>query len=82
MRCGTSPALNYGEVQGAESAKDFVHKMRVVLKELRETGICLKIIINKPMIKSSEQIKPDLKECNELIAVFTKSVKTAENRKK
>lgn len=87
VRCGTSPAFNYGEAQGAESPKDFVHKMRVVLKELRETGICLKIIIDKPMIKSPEQIKPGLKECKELIAIFTTSVKTAEegkngNRKK
>ncbi|MGR3175578.1 MAG: four helix bundle protein [Candidatus Scalindua sp.] len=45
IRCGTSPALNYGEVQSSESQKDFVHKMKIILKELRETNICLKIII-------------------------------------
>ena len=39
-RSGTAPALNYGEAQGAESKADFVHKMRVCLKELRETQIC------------------------------------------
>ncbi|MEL6140304.1 MAG: four helix bundle protein [Bacteroidota bacterium] len=43
-RSGTSPSLNYGEVQSAESLKDFIHKMAVCLKELRETQNCLKII--------------------------------------
>jgi len=44
VRSGTSPALNYGEAQSAESAKDFVHKMGICLKELRETFINIKII--------------------------------------
>ena len=43
IRSGTSAALNYGEAQSAESKKDFVHKMQAVLKELRETFICLRI---------------------------------------
>ena len=42
VRSGTSVALNYGEAQGAESKRDFIHKMRVVLKELRESLICLR----------------------------------------
>ncbi|MFH1005162.1 MAG: four helix bundle protein [Bacteroidota bacterium] len=79
VRCGTSPAFNYGEAQAAESSNDFIHKMGIVLKELRETGICLKIIIYKPLIKPPDQVMPDLKECKELIAIFTKSVKTAKN---
>ncbi|MBU0765214.1 MAG: four helix bundle protein [Bacteroidetes bacterium] len=77
VRCGTSPAFNYGEAQAAESSKDFIHKMGVVLKELRETGICLKIFIYKPLIKPPAQIMPDLKECSELIAIFTTSINTA-----
>jgi len=44
IRSGASPALNYGEAQSAESVKDFVHKLKIVLKELRETYICLKKI--------------------------------------
>ncbi len=44
VRSGTSPALDYGEAQSAESRKDFIHKMKVILKELRETFVCLKII--------------------------------------
>jgi four helix bundle protein len=47
VRSGTSPALNYGEAQAAESKKDFIHKMRICLKELRESYVCLKIIDRK-----------------------------------
>jgi len=77
VRCGTSPAFNYGEAQAAESKKDFIHKMGIVLKELRESGICLKIILRKPLTNPSEKIIPDLNECNELIAIFSKSVRKA-----
>ena len=49
-RSSTSPALNYGEAQGAESRKDFVHKMSICLKELRESLICLKIIIKAELV--------------------------------
>ena len=48
IRSGTSPALNYGEAQSAESTNDFVHKLKIVLKELRETLVCLKIVFRKP----------------------------------
>ncbi len=44
IRSGSSPALNYGEAQSAESRKDFVHKLKIILKELKESRICLKII--------------------------------------
>ncbi|MBW6533636.1 MAG: four helix bundle protein [Mariniphaga sp.] len=76
VRSGTSPALNYGEAQSAESQKDFVHKMQVILKELRETRICLKIIIRKPLLEN-HVVMPVLVENEELIAIFAKSVKTA-----
>ena len=80
VRCGTSPAFNYGEAQAAESRDDFLHKMKVVLKELRETGICLKIILHKPLL-TAEQVQTDVRESNELIAIFTSSIKTAEYNK-
>ena len=51
IRCGTSAALNNGEAQSAESTNDFIHKLKIILKELRETRICLKIIIHKPLLK-------------------------------
>jgi four helix bundle protein len=75
-RSGTSPALNYGEAQSAESRKDFVHKMKVSLKELRETMICLKIIIRSEMM-SLEKLQSLIDETNELISIFVTSVKTA-----
>lgn len=82
VRCGTSPALNYGEVQSAESQKDFIHKMKVILKELRETRISLKIIQLKPLNKPPASLEQDLGECNELISIFVKSIDTAQKRQK
>lgn len=79
VRSGTSPALNYGEAQSAESQKDFVHKMQVILKELRETRVCLKIIIKKPLLEN-HIVVPVLVENEELIAIFAKSVKTAKSK--
>ena len=81
IRCGTSPALNYGEVQSAESQKDFVHKMKVILKELRETNICIKIIKRKPLIRQSQKLDSIVKECNELISIFVSSIRTAQKPK-
>jgi four helix bundle protein len=80
IRSGTSPALNNGEAQSAESKDDFIHKLKIVLKELHETRICLKIIQRKPLIKS-ESIEETLNENNELIAIFLKPVSTARARK-
>ena len=77
LRSGTSPAPNYGEAQGAESRKDFVHKMQICLKELRETQIHLKVILGKQLIPRSAKTDAWLRECGELIAVFASSVKTA-----
>jgi four helix bundle protein len=77
LRSATSPALNYGEAQGAESKKDFVHKLGVVLKELRESLNCLKILMGTNYIKTEN---PVIKECNELVSIFVKSVET--NKKK
>lgn len=79
IRSGTSPALNYGEAQSGESMKDFIHKIKIVLKELRETYICLKIIYISKLFKSEEKLKRALKENNELISIFVKSVETAQN---
>lgn len=77
VRSGTSPALNYGEAISAESKKDFIHKIKIVLKELRETNICLKIIKFKPLISEQNELNSALNECNELISIFVTSIKTA-----
>ena len=79
VRSGTSPAPNYGEAQSAESRKDFIHKMKVCLKELRETLIWLKIIVRKQLC-SADRLGSILQECNELIAIFVSSVQTAEKK--
>lgn len=79
VRSGTSPALNYGEAQSGESRKDFIHKIKVVLKELRETLVCLKIIHRTKLYKSEDKIKFAMKENDELIAIFVKSIETAQN---
>lgn len=80
IRSGTSPAPNYGEAQSAESRADFVHKMKVCLKELRETLIWLKIIERKPLC-SKPRLGLMLTECDELISIFVKSIQTAERNK-
>lgn len=79
-KSGTAPALMYGEVQAAESRADFIHKMKMLLKELRETRINLRIITEKPIVKNELTISV-LKECNELIGIFTKSIETAKKNK-
>jgi len=78
VRSGASPSLNYVEAQSAESRKDFVHKIKVVLKELRESFVCLKIIEQAKLYKTKEKIDKALIENNELISIFVKSVETAQ----
>ena len=81
LRSGTSPAPNYGEAQSAESKADFVHKLKVALKELRETEVWLKIIIKAQMVKPVSKFTPLLQETDELIAVLFASVETAKKKK-
>ncbi len=77
IRSGTSPALVYGEAQSAESRKDFIHKISIILKELRETRINMKIMRKKGFLKDTCLIINTLREVNELIAIFVKSIQTA-----
>lgn len=80
-RSSLSPSLNYGEVQAAESTKDFIHKMGIVLKELRETFSGLKIILKGNLIpKEFEKVECLKQETNELISIFVTSIKTAKKR--
>ena len=80
IRCGTSPAPNYGEAQSAESRSDFIHKMKVCLKELRETRIWLLMIVKAYLIKPTSKLDPLIHENNELISIFVTSVKTAKQK--
>jgi len=80
LRCGTAPAANYGEAQSAESRSDFIHKMKIALKELRETRIWLLTIQRKPLAKP-QKLTAILTECNELTAIFVASIRTAQRNK-
>jgi four helix bundle protein len=83
LRSGTSPAPNYGEAQDAESRSDFIHKVKTILKELRETRIWLLMIAKAKLIRSASKLQPLINECDELISIFVKSAQTARrNRKK
>ena len=82
VRSGTSTALNYGEAQSAESRKDFIHKMKVSLKELRETNICLKIMERTSLVNPKEKINNLITGCNELISIFVTSIATAKRNQK
>ena len=81
LRSGTSPAPNYGEAQSAESPADFVHKLKISLKELRETEIWLKIIAKAKMIKPESQLVPLLQETDELVAILFTSIETAKKNR-
>lgn len=77
VRSGTSVSLNYGEAQSAESRKDFIHKMKIILKELRETYVNLKIIHKSKLYLHENKIIKAKEENNELISIFVKSIETA-----
>ncbi len=78
LRSGVSSALNYSEAIHAESRKDFIHKMKISLKELRESYTALRIIVRAPRIQHLEALEELKKENNELLSIFVTSVKTAE----
>ena len=76
LKSGTSPGANYEEARGAESIKDFIHKLRVALKELKESRFWLKLIKAVPLI-DPDRVIPITQECEELIAILAKSIITA-----
>ena len=82
IRSGTSSAPNYGEAQSAESRSDFIHKMKVCLKELRETRIWLVMIVKTRLIKPTSKLESLIDENNQLISIFITSIKTAQQKKK
>ncbi len=78
VRCGTSPAPNYEEACGAESRKDFIHKLRIALKELRETRCWIRLIIKAELLPES-RISELLEESDQLCNIIGQSVLTARN---
>ncbi len=81
LRSGTSPAPNYAEARSAESPKDFIHKLKIALKELNETTVWLQILTRSQMLQIEECVVIQ-KECGELCRIISASVKTAHRRRK
>jgi four helix bundle protein len=81
IRCGTSPAPNYGEARGAESTNDFIHKLGITFKELNETGIWLEIIKRSGMTQNYK-IEQLMKECLELSKIISASIRTIGKKEK
>ena len=80
VRSGSSTALNYGEAQSAESGRDFVHKLGICLKEMRETFINLRIIDGARLHADQQLINTLKTESNELISIFVKSIETSKRK--
>ena len=81
IRSSTSAALNYGEAQGAESKADFIHKTSIILKELRETQISLKLLSGSIKENAASDMNSCHDECTQLVAIFHKTVITAKSNK-
>ena len=81
LRCGTSPLANHGELQGAESRKDFIHKLGLCLKEIDEAWRWLRLIHRVPMLPPGK-VEPLLAETNALIKIFAASIRTAEKNQR
>jgi four helix bundle protein len=80
LRCGTSPLANHGELQGAESRRDFIHKLGICLKEIREARRWLRLVHRVPLL-APLKIDPLLAETEALIKIFSASIRTAEKNK-
>ena len=77
LRAGTSPLFNHGEAQGAESQRDFIHKLGVCLKELKECKRALRLVKKVPLVNPASAADPLLAETEELIKIFGASISTA-----
>ena len=80
LRCGTSPLASHGELQGAESRKDFIHKLGLCLKEIREARRWLRLVHRVPLLTPSK-IVPLITETESLIKIFAASIRTAQKNK-
>ena len=80
LRSGTAPAAHYAEARGAESTRDFIHKLKICLKELNESVVWLKVIKRSNMFPEN-QLRPIFQECVELSRIINASIKTAKARK-
>lgn len=77
IRSATSVALNYGEARSAESTRDFLHRLKICLKELRESLINMKIQKGAKLVKDLDKLDLLLQENDELVSIFVVSIKTS-----
>ena len=80
LRSGTAPSAHYAEARGAESTKDFIHKLKICLKELNETAVWLRIIKRSQMYPE-DKLRPTFQECVELSRIINASIQTTKTRK-
>ena len=80
LRSGTSAYPNHGEAQAAESRRDFIHKLKISLKELRETQRWLTLIQHIDVINKPERLNGMVEETEELIKIFVSSIKTTQRK--
>ena len=78
LRSGTSPLASHGEAQAAESIEDFIHKLKLCLKELQESRRWLRLIRLTPLLAKPKRGDSLIEETDELIRIFSKSIRTAE----
>jgi four helix bundle protein len=79
LRCGTAPASHHGEARSAESSADFIHKLKIAVKELNESEAWLRIMITSEMM-SATKLTPLLDECGQLQRILSASINTARQR--
>ena len=81
LRAGTSPYGHHGEAEGAESRDDFIHKLKVCYKELREARRWLRLVCRTPLVKNPESIEEILEESDQLVRIFSASIRTAQTNR-
>ena len=81
LRSATSPYGHHGEAEGAESRDDFIHKLRVCYKELREARRWLRLVQRAPLTSKPELLDGIVAEAGELVRIFAASIRTAENNR-
>lgn len=79
-RCGPAGGANYEEARGAESPADFIHKVRIALKEVRETRYWLRLVLQAELLEDAHHLMALIEEAGELIAILTASANTARRR--
>ncbi len=82
LRSGTSSLPNHGEAEGAESRNDFIHKLGICHKELRESRRWLRLIQRVPLLTDAVELEELLRETDELVRIFAASIRTARSNAK